>query len=141
MKKLRVCLLIICCIICVSSVSFATNFYDVKGTAYEGIVDRIAGLGIVDGVSKGVFAPNKSITRGQIAKMIVFVRGLQDYADSSTFSPSFSDTKNHWAKDYIETAEDTPFAAVSADDTANLHRCRQHPADTTDAFLSAPLPH
>lgn len=44
MKKFLIPFILICLIICVSSVTFAANFYDIKGTPYEGVVDRIAQL-------------------------------------------------------------------------------------------------
>lgn len=106
MKKISICLFLTCLLICVSGLTFATNFNDIKGTMYEGVVDRISSLGIVNGVSKNVFAANKGITRGEIAKMIVYVRGLQDYADDYELPITFSDTKSHWAKNYIQVAVD-----------------------------------
>lgn len=104
MKKFLRIFLVFCFIMCLSTITFASNFYDTKGTIYEGIVDRIAGLGIVNGISETAFAPNKGITRGELAKMIVYTKGMQDYADEMDFDPLFSDTKKHWAKDYIEVA-------------------------------------
>ena len=106
MKKIKICVLMACLIMCVSSVTLAANFYDVKGTKYEGVVDRVAKLGIINGVSENTFAPNKSITRAELAKMIVFTRGLKDYADTSGLKANFSDTNGHWAESYIATAED-----------------------------------
>lgn len=106
MKKVITCFLLISCIICLSGVVFATNFYDIKGTMYEGVVDRIASLGIVNGVSPNVFAANKSVTRAEIAKMLVYVRGLQEYAEDYQLPISFKDTKGHWAQNYIQVAVD-----------------------------------
>ena len=104
MRKLRACLLVLCVFVCISSITFAASFTDTKGTVYEGIVDRIAGLGIVNGVSDQTFAPNKGITRGEMAKIIVYVKGMQNYADTAHFTPTFTDTKSHWAKNYIQVA-------------------------------------
>lgn len=107
MKKFRIILLLsVCLMLCFSSVAFASNFYDIKGTEYEGVVDRVARLGIINGLNEKTFGPNKSITRGQLAKMIVYTRGLQDYADQTDFKPMFKDIKNHWARDYIYVAVD-----------------------------------
>ena len=109
MKKIKICVLMACLIMCVSSLTFAANFYDVKGTKYEGVVDRVASLGIINGISETTFAPNKSITRAELAKMIVFTRGLQDYAETSGLKAGFSDTNGHWAESYIAAAEDLGF--------------------------------
>ena len=104
MKKFKVCMLMICLIMCFSSVTLAANFYDVKGTVYEGVVNRIARLGIINGISETAFAPNKGITRAELAKMIVFTKGLQTYADTSNFDSTFKDAKGHWAENYITVA-------------------------------------
>lgn len=106
MKKIKIFMLMICLIMCFSSITFAANFYDTKGTKYEGVVDRIARLGVINGISEKAFAPNKSITRAELAKMIIFTRGLKDYADTSNLKANFSDTKGHWAESYIAAAED-----------------------------------
>ncbi|MBQ8300082.1 MAG: S-layer homology domain-containing protein [Clostridia bacterium] len=104
MKKLKVCMLMICLIMCFSSITLAANFYDVKGTVYEGVVNRIARLGIINGISETAFAPNKGITRAELAKMIVFTKGLQTYADTSKLNSPFKDAKGHWAENYIAVA-------------------------------------
>lgn len=107
MKKFQLFLIsTICFILCCSNMVFASNFYDIKGTKYEGVVDRVARLGIINGLTETTFGANKSITRGQLAKMIVYTRGLQEYADETKFDPIFSDIKDHWAKDYIYVAVD-----------------------------------
>ena len=106
MKKFKICMLITCLIMCFSSITLAANFYDIKGTKYEGVVDRVARLGIINGISETAFAPNKSITRAELAKMIVYTKGLQKYADTSGIKSNFKDTKGHWAESYIATAAD-----------------------------------
>ena len=107
MKKFKVCLFISCLVVCLSCVSFGATFYDIKGTQYEGVVERIAELGVINGISENTFAPNKGITRAELAKMIVYTRGLQGYADSMNFSAGFSDVKKeHWARNYIRVACD-----------------------------------
>lgn len=117
MKKIKICVLMACLIMCVSSITLAANFYDVKGTKYEGVVDRVAKLGIINGVSNTAFAPNKSITRAELAKMIVFTRGLDDYADTAGLKADFKDTKGHWAESYIAAAEDLGILNGYADGT------------------------
>lgn len=107
MKKFIVSLLIFCFALSTSCVVFGATFYDIKGTQYEGVVERIAELGIINGISENTFAPNKGITRAELAKMIVYTKGLKDYADSTDFNSGFSDVdKKHWAKNYIRVATD-----------------------------------
>lgn len=117
MKKIKICTLLTCLIMCFSSVTLAANFYDIKGTKYEGVVDRVAKLGIINGVSEKAFAPNKSITRAELAKMIVYTKGLQKYADTSDIKSNFKDTKGHWAEKYIATAADLELLKGYSDGT------------------------
>ena len=49
----------------------AVKFYDTMGTRYEGPVERLGELGIVQGISDKTFAPEKTVTRAEFAKMIV----------------------------------------------------------------------
>lgn len=104
MKKIKVCMLLICMIMCFSSITLAANFYDVKGTIYEGVVNRIARLGVINGISETAFAPNKGITRAELAKMIVYTKGLKTYADTSKLNSTFKDVKGHWAENYVSVA-------------------------------------
>lgn len=53
--------------------------------------------GIIDG-SNGKFNPNDALTRGQLAKILVNAFKLELQPANVL---SFSDTDNHWAKDYI----------------------------------------
>ena len=54
-----------------TSTASAVSFYDTVGTKYEGAVERLADLGIVQGTSENVFSPEKKVTRAEFAKMIV----------------------------------------------------------------------
>lgn len=117
MKKIKILMLIVCLIMCFSSVTLAANFYDIKGTKYEGVVDRVARLGIINGMSETAFAPNKSITRAELAKMIVYTKGLDMYAETMGAKSTFKDTKGHWAEGYIATATDLEILKGYSDGT------------------------
>lgn len=117
MKKIKIFMLMVCLIMCFSSITLAANFYDIKGTKYEGVVDRVARLGIINGISETAFAPNKSITRAELAKMIVYTKGLKDYADTSDIKTEFKDTKGHWAEDYIGVAAELELLKGYSDGT------------------------
>lgn len=106
MKKIKLCVLLMCLLVCVSTYSFASNFYDTKGTVYESAVNKIARLGIINGMSEKVFAPNNKITRGELAKIIVYTKGLEDYAQSYELKTEFKDVKGHWAEEYVAIAND-----------------------------------
>ncbi|SHK64537.1 S-layer homology domain-containing protein [Tepidibacter formicigenes] len=55
---------------------------------------------IATGYLDFTFRPNNKITRAEFSKMLVETLKL----DKVTYNNSFSDVKNHWAKDYIQTA-------------------------------------
>lgn len=76
----------------------AGTFYDTKGLNCEFAVDRISYLGIVNGTSSTTYAPNKTVTRAELSKMIVNVLGS---VANSTNGKNFSDIQNHWGKDFI----------------------------------------
>ena len=49
----------------------AVSFYDTVGTKYEGAVELLAELNIVEGTKANVFSPEKNVTRAEFAKMLV----------------------------------------------------------------------
>lgn len=57
-------------ITCLYSKVDAVRFYDTLGTRYEGAVERLNELEIVDGVSNKVFNATKSVTRAEFSKML-----------------------------------------------------------------------
>lgn len=79
------------------------NFSDVKkGAWYYNSIAAVVANGIFEGVSANEFAPNKSLTRSEAAKVLVDAFGLEgseslsQFADASQVKP--------WAKDALETA-------------------------------------
>lgn len=68
-------------------VSSNTKYYDAIVWSYE--------VGIFDG-SNGKFNPDQTLTRAQMAKILVTMFNLK-----SDSKQSFKDTQNHWASDYI----------------------------------------
>lgn len=84
----------------------AVKFKDIKSSDwFAEAVDRMATLGIIDGVPGGAFDPKGEVTRAQFVKMLV-----QAMEYKKTDSISFDDIKPlptrkaHWASVYIETA-------------------------------------
>lgn len=81
----------------------SVDFKDVKAGAwyYDAIAAAVSN-GIFEGVSATEFAPNKSLTRSEAAKILVDAFGLEgseslsQFADASSVKP--------WAKSYLETA-------------------------------------
>ena len=70
-----------------SDVNSKTKYYDAIVWSYE--------VGIFDG-SNGKFNPYQTLTRAQMAKILVTMFNLK-----SDSKQSFKDTQNHWASDYI----------------------------------------
>lgn len=108
MKKiLLVCFITIMCLFVSNVYADTTIFYDTRGTKYEGVVERIANLNIINGLNSTTYAPNKSVTRAELAKIIVKMRGIEDYAESVEYKKKFSDVKNtDWYYPYIMIASD-----------------------------------
>lgn len=108
MKKfLCLCIVVITCLIMSKTYASTTIFYDTRGTKYEGVVERIAKLNIINGLSSTTYAPNKSVTRAELAKIIVKMRGIEDYAESVEYKKIFSDVKKtDWYYPYIMVASD-----------------------------------
>lgn len=79
------------------------NFKDVKaGAWYYNSIAAVVANGIFEGVSATEFAPNKSLTRSEAAKILVEAFGLEGEADLSQFADA-SQVKP-WAKKYLEIA-------------------------------------
>ncbi len=76
------------------------SFGDVAADAwYAEAVGTLAGMGIVNGVGKNNFQPNRSITRAEFATIAA------RFAKASDASFDFNDVaKSHWAYSYISTA-------------------------------------
>lgn len=79
------------------------NFSDVKkGAWYYNSIAAVVANGIFEGVSANEFAPNKSLTRSEAAKVLVDAFGLEGSESLSQFADA-SQVKG-WAKSALETA-------------------------------------
>lgn len=88
-----------------TSVEAASKFYDVNNTKYEASVEKLTNLDIINGFPDGSFKPGESVTRAQLAKMIV--KGLKLKKLNNIALTNFSDvTPSHWAYDSIKIAVD-----------------------------------
>lgn len=84
----------------------ATEYYDIKGTEYEAIVERLSSKGIFGGYPDGSFKPNNTITRAEFAAIVVRAKRLEPAANALRKIPTqFSDVPlHHWALGYINVA-------------------------------------
>lgn len=109
MKKFICCIMVIITCFIFSNVNASEGkiFYDTRGTKYEGVVERMVRLGIVNGMSETTFAPNKGITRAELAKIITKIKGIEDIAfdDKIEYTKEFKDVKkSEWYYPYVMTA-------------------------------------
>ena len=77
-----------------------TDSADIKATE---AVNMLSALGVIDGYSDGSFKPDSTVTRAEMAKMIFVVwnGGKSDAKAYQTMDSAFADTKDHWARGYI----------------------------------------
>ena len=112
MKKVLSIVLSIAMVICLMpSMAFAatttaqssTVYSDTTGEACEGAVNVLSALGVVNGYEDGTYKPAQTVTRAEMAKLIVTALGLADYASATT--SQFTDmTGSTWAIPYVEYA-------------------------------------
>jgi hypothetical protein len=78
------------------------DFSDADQIHYTEAVDVMVATGIINGFPDGTFGPQKTVTRGQMAKMIACImNGGEDVGDQYKSGCPFADSKNHWAAGYI----------------------------------------
>ncbi|MBQ8299648.1 MAG: S-layer homology domain-containing protein [Clostridia bacterium] len=109
MKKFICLVMALVCLFTVTSYAATTSFKDVKNTKYEDAVEMLTTFGIINGFNDNTFRPNESVTRGQLAKMLVVAMGYteNDVKAASKKFLSFSDVlSSHWAYGYIKIASD-----------------------------------
>lgn len=108
MKKVLSIVLSLVMVICMMPVmAFADTdsaaYPDIAGEKCEGAVNVLSALGVIDGYEDGTYRPDETITRAELAKIVVTALGVADYASSTT--SSYTDMKNaQWAIPYVEYA-------------------------------------
>ncbi|MFE0555261.1 S-layer homology domain-containing protein [Paenibacillus sp. NPDC058910] len=75
------------------------TFTDVKGHWAQKNIEKLAGKGVVNGYTDGSFRPDRTISRAELAAILVHALGL-----TSKGNKEFADTTNHWAREAISTA-------------------------------------
>ncbi len=105
MKKNLLIFVLIFIMLTASSACMAVIYKDTIDTKYEGVVETLNYLGIVNGTSSTTFEPNKTVTRAEIAKMLVLAHGYDDVLDMIDTEKVFSDVKKGaWYYDYVYLA-------------------------------------
>ena len=89
MKKVLSIVLSIAMVVCLAptmafaattSASSSAAYSDIEGTACEGAVNVLTALKVVDGFTDGTYKPEQTVTRAQMAKLIVAALGVSEYA-------------------------------------------------------------
>lgn len=77
-----------------------TTFSDVKNHANQTAIEQLASRGIINGMGKGSFAPNKTMTRAEFAAIVTRALGL-----AAKDTKAFTDVpSSKWYAGYIGTA-------------------------------------
>ncbi len=79
----------------------ANGLTDLTGKNCENQARALYDLNVISGYGDGLFAPEKTVTRAEMAAMIVKALGLSESGASNTFK----DAKGHWAKEHIGMAQ------------------------------------
>lgn len=112
MKKVLSFVLSIAMVVCLmptmafaatTSASSSAAYSDIEGTACEGAVNVLTALKVVDGFTDGTYKPEQTVTRAQMAKLVVTALGVADYATAKT--SKYTDMGSAtWAIPYVEYA-------------------------------------
>lgn len=91
----------------VINITASATFTDSEQISHNEQVTMLTQLGIINGYGDGSFKPKNNITRAEFAKMVyVTLHGTDDKGGIFASMPSkFNDVKNHWARGYINYAE------------------------------------
>jgi hypothetical protein len=86
--------------------AFAATPSDVVGKPVQTAVEELTALGIINGYADGTFKPDNTITRAELAKIVIVATGNQSAANlMANTAPSFKDVKKGaWYTGYINAA-------------------------------------
>ena len=101
----KVLALVIAFSMMLSVVAFA-GYNDVEADAdYAGAVELLSALEIFQGDENGNFNPDNTITRAEMAAIIIRAKGLESAANASKGATMFPDVAaDHWASGYVNLA-------------------------------------
>lgn len=104
MKKVLSIVIGLSLIIGSSVFSFGAVPQDAAGSKYEQAVAEMVTLGIMNGYPDGTFLPDNTITRAELAKVIITALKLNDDG-IQVYGSGLTDMKTHWAKGYVGYAD------------------------------------
>ena len=101
MRKVLSFVLVLALVLGSFSMAFA-SYSDMAGEDSSEAVEVLSALGVVSGYPDGTFGPDKIVTRGEMAKLIVSALGLGDFATGT--SSMYSDMAGHWSNGFVAYA-------------------------------------
>jgi hypothetical protein len=102
MKKVLSLVLVIAMVLSSMSFAFASTFTDIADIDYEEAIETLEALGVITGYEDGTYRPEKTVTRAEMAKLMVELLGYGSLVSGS--KSNFSDTQGHWADQWIALA-------------------------------------
>ena len=102
MKKVLSLVLVIAMVLSSMSFAFASTFEDIADTDYAKAIETLTALGVVNGYEDGTYRPEKTVTRAEMAKLLVEILGYGNLVAGS--KSNFTDTQGHWADAWIALA-------------------------------------
>lgn len=102
MKKILTVLLCAILLVAVSMPALGANFTDTEGKTCETAVEVLSALGIVEGETEGIYDPAASLTRAEMATIILRAMNMAETASGQNI---FADVPSgHWAYANIASA-------------------------------------
>jgi len=102
MKKVLSLVLVIAMVLSSMSFAFASTFTDIADIDYEEAIETLEALGVITGYEDGTYRPEKTVTRAEMAKLMVELLGYGSLVSGS--KSNFTDTQGHWADQWIALA-------------------------------------
>jgi len=93
----------------------AFAFSDTNGHLNEDAIDYLYNEGVVEGYGGGVYAPNNTINRAELMKVLVVSQGIEP--DPAVYQNCFPDVKTQWFAPYICYAKEQGWVAGYSDGT------------------------
>jgi len=103
MKKVLSLVLVIAMVLSSMSVAFAATFSDIaEDNDYAEAIKTLEALGVITGYEDGTYKPEKTVTRAEMAKLMVQLLGYGNLTAGQ--KSNFTDTQGHWADAWIAIA-------------------------------------
>ncbi|MCF0151309.1 MAG: S-layer homology domain-containing protein [Firmicutes bacterium] len=103
MKKLLSVMLVLSMILASSAAVFAAGYSDIKNSPAKAAIEKLTGLGVLEGYGDGTFRPEKNVTRAEMVKTIL--AALKVKVEEKTANTQFEDVDaGMWYASYIKTA-------------------------------------